>query len=108
MPKTIHGELEPPHRVGLCWKPRSGPSIFVGRKTCEKAPGSAGARPSGRKDRDAHSTAGTAVLSVTKQEVVLTFLLLLSERGVLERLALTVAPVFDKCSSGAMDDFRPI
>jgi len=39
---------------------------------------------------------------------VLTFLLLLSERGVLERLALTVAPVFDKCSSGAMDDFRPI
>ena len=39
---------------------------------------------------------------------MLTFLLLLSERGVLDRLAFKVAPVFEECSSGAVDDFRPI
>jgi len=53
---------------------------------------------------------GLRDLMIADKEVVLTFLLqLLSERGILDRLAFKGgAPVFERCLSEARDDFRPI
>ena len=52
---------------------------------------------------------GLRDIMIAEKEVVLTFLLqLLSERGILDRLASRAAPACGKCSSAARDDFRPI